>query len=169
MSSANVSPSFYTQFDVMKIADDIHIHSQRLHFSVHTMAKQCLPSQISCFEYKILLNVGKEINLILATCSLKLKSSNAYVLIYIIFTMGGKLLFSTNSDIYYFSFLVICFLHHIATIVVVIIGINSFRHRFVLSFILSIPHGMFLTLYTDTTVLLSRMIRYSVVPHCTAH
>jgi hypothetical protein len=90
-------------------------------------------------------------------------------LIYIIFTMGGKLLFSTNSDIYYFSFLVICFLHHIATIVVVLIGINSFRHRFVLSFILSIPHGMFLTLYTDTTVLLSRMIRYSVVPHTNAH
>ena len=40
MSSANASPSFYTQLDIMKIADDIHINSQRLHFSVHTMAKQ---------------------------------------------------------------------------------------------------------------------------------
>ena len=110
-----------------------------------------------------------KINLILTTGSLKLKSSNACVLIDSIFTMGGKLLFSTDSDIYFFSFLVICYLHHIVTIVVVLIGINSFRHLFVLSFTLSTPHGVFPTLYADTTVLLSRMIRYNVASHCSAH
>jgi membrane protein YdbS with pleckstrin-like domain len=69
------------------------------------------------------------------------------VLIDSIFTMSGRLMFSTDSDIYFLSFLVICYLHHIVTI----IGINSFRHLFVLSFTLSIPHGVFHTLYADTT------------------
>jgi hypothetical protein len=32
-----------------------------------------------------------------------------------------------------------------------------------------IPHGVFHTLYADTTVLLSRMIRYNVAQHCSAH
>jgi hypothetical protein len=90
-------------------------------------------------------------NLILTTDSLKLNSSNVCVLIDSIFAMGGKLLFSTDSDIYFFSFLVVCYFHHIVTIVVVLIGINSFRYLFVLSFTLSIPHRVFLTLYTDTT------------------
>jgi hypothetical protein len=92
-----------------------------------------------------------KINLIITTSSLKLKSSNACVLIDSIFTMSGRLMFSTDSDIYFLSFLVICYLHHIVTIVVVLIGINSFRHLFVLSFTLSIPHGVFHTLYADTT------------------
>ena len=92
-----------------------------------------------------------KINLNLTASSLKLKSSNVCALIESIFAMGGKLLSSTDSDIYFFSFLVICYLHHIVTIVVVLIGINSFRHLFVLSFTLSIPHGVFLVVYTDTT------------------
>jgi hypothetical protein len=54
-------------------------------------------------------------------------SSNAWVLIDSIFTMGGKLFFSTDSDIYFFSVLVICYLHHIVTIVVVLIGIITAR------------------------------------------
>jgi len=99
------------------------------------------------------LKCGGKINLILTTGSLKLKSSNVCVLIDSIFAVGGNLLFSTDSHIYFFSFLVICYLHHIVTIVVVIlIGINSSRHLFVLSFALSILHGAFLTLYTDTTL-----------------
>jgi hypothetical protein len=97
------------------------------------------------------LKYREKINLILTTDSLKLNSSNVCVLIDSIFAMGGKPLFSTDSDIYFFSFLVICSLHHIGTIVVVLIGVNSFRHLFVLSFTLSIPHVVFLTLYTDTT------------------
>jgi hypothetical protein len=51
-----------------------------------------------------LLNVGKKSNKFNTTCSLKLKSSNVCVLIDSIFAMGGKLLFSTDSDIYFFSF-----------------------------------------------------------------
>ena len=54
MSSANVSASFYTQLDVMKIADDIHINSQRLHFSVNTMAKQCR-SFVGVYRHKYLV------------------------------------------------------------------------------------------------------------------
>ena len=70
------------------------------------------------------LKYREKISLILTTGSLKLKSSNACVLIDSIFAMVGKLLYSTNSDIYFFSFLVICYLHHIVTIVVVLISIN---------------------------------------------
>ena len=73
-----------------------------------------------------------KITLILTTGSLKLKSSNVCVLIDSIFAVGGKRLFSTDSDIYFFSFLVIYYLHHIVTIVVVRFGINSFRHLFLL-------------------------------------
>jgi hypothetical protein len=69
MSSANVSLSFYTQLDVMNITDDIHINSQRLHFSVHTMAKECM-SFVGVYRHKYLvlkrkiLNIGEKNNLI---------------------------------------------------------------------------------------------------------
>jgi hypothetical protein len=55
-------------------------------------------------KYLVLNKMWGKSNLILATGSLKLKSSNACVLIDSIFTMGGKLLFSTDSDIYFLSF-----------------------------------------------------------------
>ena len=64
MSSANVSPSFYTQFDIMKITDNIH---SRLHFSVHTMVKQCrlffsfYRHKYLVFRKKTLFNVGKNL------------------------------------------------------------------------------------------------------------
>ena len=108
MSSANVSLSFCTQLDVMKIDDDIHIISQRLHFSVHTMAKQ-YRSFVGVYRHKYLVLRKKTLkcrgknNLILCTFSLKENSSNVCVLIDSIFAMGGKLLFSTDSDIYFFS------------------------------------------------------------------
>ena len=47
-------------------------------------------------------NVGE--NSIFTTCSLKLKSSNVGVLIDSIFVIGGKLLFSTDSDNFFCSF-----------------------------------------------------------------
>jgi len=86
-------------------ADDIHINSQRLHFSVHTMAKQCWSFVgVDRHKYLVLKQMWGKINLILTTGSLKLKSFNACVLIDSIFAMGGKLLFSTDSDIYFLSF-----------------------------------------------------------------
>jgi hypothetical protein len=69
------------------------------------MAKQCR-SFVGVDRHKYLVfknNVGK-INLILKTGYLKLTSSNACVLIDSIFAMGGKPLFSTESDMYFFSF-----------------------------------------------------------------
>ena len=110
----------------------------------------CLPSQISCFQNKTSLKCGGKFNLILITCSLKLKSSNVCVLIDSIFVIGGKLLFSTNSDNFVCSF----FLS-----VIILIGVKSSGHFFVLSFTLSILHRVFLTLFADTT-----LCRYPNVP-----
>jgi hypothetical protein len=164
------------QFDVMKIADDIHIHFQRLHFSVHTMAKQSR-SFVGIYRHTYLvlkknwLKCREKINLILTTCSLKLKSSNVCVLIDSIFTMGGKLLFSTDSDIYFFSFVFGNLLsppyHHHSR--------RSYWYQLISSSLCSfiyIKHTSWSVshpLYRNHIVLLSRMIRYNVVPHCSAH
>jgi hypothetical protein len=68
------------------------------------------PSNVGLLLVLIVTNIlfsktmWEKINLILKTGYLKLTSSNACVLIDSIFAMGGKLLFSTESDMYFFSF-----------------------------------------------------------------
>jgi hypothetical protein len=68
------------------------------------------PSNVGLLLVLIVTNIlfsktmWEKINLILTTGYLKLKSFNACVLIDSIFAMGGKLLFSTESDMYFFSF-----------------------------------------------------------------
>jgi len=98
------------------------------------------------------LKCGGKFNLILITCSLKLKSSNVCVLIDSIFVIGGKLLFSTDSDNFACSFF-----NNLVSPPYFSASHHSYWCQiicslFVLSFTLSILHGVFLNLFADTTL-----------------
>ena len=60
--------------------------------------------------------------------------------------------FQRTVTIFSVLFLIICCLHHIFLSVIILIGVKSSGHFFVLLFTLSILHGVFLTLFADTTL-----------------
>ena len=115
------------------------------------------------------LKFREKININLTTASLKLKSSNVCALIDSIFAMGGKLLFSTDSDIYFF------FIGNLLSPSYCYRSRRSYWYQLISSSLCSFiyikhtPWSVSHRLYRHHIVLLSTMIRYNVAPALCRH